>query len=513
MSRTAAAARNSGYAILQRVVSVGLSFVNRTAFIYVLGVEYLGVNGLFASILVVLSFAELGMGSAITFSLYKPLADGDRETAKGLIRLYRRIYRVVGIFIALVGVGLIPVLPRIINNYEAIAVPHLNLIYLLVLANTVVSYFFSHKRALLTADQKEYLNTRNSMVFGALTQVAQVIVLVVTHNYILYLAMSVLFTVAANAWISRLVDRLYPSLVDMQSADLPRETQRGVVTLALASINHKVGQMVVNSTDNVVISALVGIGAVGMYSNYLMILGMLDGLFSAVGTGIVASVGNLHAVDDREHASLVYDRVYYLYRWIYITLSVVLFSTLNRFIMLWAGNEYVFSQVVVGLLIANFYVSGMRHVTSTFISASGLYYRTRFRPLWEAAINLAVSIGAAVVFGVAGVFAGTLVAYLSGSIWYDPRVLFRDWFGKSTAAFFAGYFRDSVMTAVLCALAYAISQRLLPESMLGLVGTGVVSLAMATVALAGVYGRQEHRAYYAGLIHAAYMRLRGVGAA
>lgn len=506
LSRTRLAARNTAYVLVQRGLYIALAFANRSAFIYMLGFEYLGVQGLFMNVITVLNFADLGLGSAISVLLYRPLANGDDTRSRALVRLYGRVYAAVGALVVVLGLALMPALPHLILNYGDVGVDNLAYVYVLVLLNTALSYIGASKRALLTADQRDYVSVRNQMVFGSLTQVIQIVVLAVWRDFVVYLWVAVVFTLLSNVSITAIAKRRYPTIAAGARIPVPLGVGKDIRALASAGLSHRVGQAVIVGTDNVVISRFIGLLTTGVYANYLMITTSLDGVLSAIALATIPGLGNLYVTGDPDSAYGVFERLYYLFRWVYVTAAVVLFCTLNRFIVLWTQGENVFGAVAVGLIVANFYWYGMRRAVEVFMMASGLHMKTRFRPIWEAVVNLGVSLVAVQSLGVAGVFAGTLVGYLSGSVWYDPSVLFRDWFKKPVRPFLRTSLADFLITVLTAGVAHSVTNELFARTLGGLVLTTLVSLSIATLVLLLLHGRSPCFEYYRRLLVKALAR-------
>ena len=259
MSRLTNTIRNAAVGFGAQLIIVLLNFINRTFFIQFLGAEYLGLSGLFSNILSMLSLAELGIGVAISFSLYKPLQEQNIRKTKALMSFYRLAYNVIGILILGLGLCLIPFLDLLIKDRPDI--PHFTLIYLLFLFNSVVSYFFTYKRSLLSADQKEYLNTINRTLFSIIQCAGQFIILFFTRNYLLYLLVVIACTIGSNIRISHQCDNLYPYLKG-NSERLTKEETKTLMKYVGAQLSHKVGGIVVNGTDNVLKTEIVNGGLV-----------------------------------------------------------------------------------------------------------------------------------------------------------------------------------------------------------------------------------------------------------
>lgn len=464
MSRTDNSLRNLKTAVLFKLAAIVVNFIARKIFVVVLTKEYLGLDGTFANILTMLSLAELGVGTAITYSMYKPLAEGDRELILSLMTLYRKFYTVIGITVGVLGAALTPFLQYIIRDIPDI--PHIRLIYLMFVLDSSISYFLVYKQSLISADQKQHIVTSYQYKTGMAVTAAQCAALLLTGDYILYLALKLCATFVCNALLARKADRLYPYLKQKTVQPLPAPVRQDISKNIRAMIAHKLGSVVVFGTDNVLIAYFVGAVSVGLYSNYLLITQSLKSAYSMIFRAMTASIGNLCAAEDTAHAQAVFWRVDLLTRWIYGFSAVCLVVLFNPFISLWLGADYLFSMPIVLLIVLSFYVTGMRQSVLTFREAMGLYWYDRHKPLFESAINLAVSILLAKPFGIVGIFIGTVVSTLSTCTWVEPYILFRHGFGAPVGKYFAHYALNTLLTAFAGAATWCICA-LLPQTGFG----------------------------------------------
>lgn len=454
MSRTDNSLKNLKTAVLFKLAAIVVNFIARKIFVVVLTKEYLGLDGTFANILTMLSLAELGVGTAITYSMYKPLAEGDRELILSLITLYRKFYTVIGITVGVLGAALTPFLQYIIRDIPDI--PHIRLIYLMFVLDSSISYFLVYKQSLISADQKQHIVTSYQYKTSMAVTAAQCAALLLTEDYILYLALKLCATFVCNALLARKADRLYPYLKQKTVQPLPAPVRQDISKNIRAMIAHKLGSVVVFGTDNVLIAYFVGAVSVGLYSNYLLITQSLKSAYSMIFRAMTASIGNLCAAEDTAHAQAVFWRVDLLTRWIYGFSAVCLVVLFNPFISLWLGADYLFSMPIVLLIVLSFYVTGMRQSVLTFREAMGLYWYDRHKPLFESAINLAVSILLAKPFGIVGIFIGTVVSTLSTCTWIEPYILFRHGFGAPVGKYFVRYALNVLLTAAAGAATWYI---------------------------------------------------------
>lgn len=454
MSRTRSSLINFFFAVLGQGLGLIISFIARIFFIKILGSEYLGLNGLFTNILTVLSLAELGVGTAITYSLYAPLANKDEKKCQMLMQLYRKIYIVIGLFILIVGIAITPFLSVFIKDLPNI--PNINLIYILFVVNTAISYFYSYKRNLIIADQSRYIATIYRYGYYILLNIFQIIYLVITKDYIGFLILQIIFTFLENVSVSLKADKMYPFLKDKTKRKLDDGSKKEIIKNTKAMMMHKVGDVIVNSTDNILLSSFVSLTAVGLYSNYYLITNALNIVISQVYNSITASIGNLCATDSPKKQYNVFKKINFLTFWIYCFTTTCLVILVNPFIEIWIGKEYLFSMSIVLVIIINFYLSGMRKSVLAFREAAGLFYRDRYKPIFEAIVNLVISIILAIKFGTIGIFLGTLISTVTVCFWIEPLILYKYEFHIGVKKYFIDYIKKGLLMVGICLFVYIL---------------------------------------------------------
>ncbi|WP_134702550.1 lipopolysaccharide biosynthesis protein [Ammoniphilus sp. YIM 78166] len=429
--------KNIFFGLSGQFISILMGFIVRTIFIYTLGIEYLGVEGLFTSILMMLSLANLGFDTAMIYSLYKPLAEKDTYRIQALMNLYRRAYRLIGVIVLLIGLSILPFLPYLINGETTI--DHIHVIYLLFLVNSVSSYYFIYKQAIIIADQRNHIISKIHSVFIISSNILQIMLLLGTGNYIVVLAAQIIFRISENVYIAKRADKLYPYLKVKNDAALSKDEKKLFFENLYALLLYRISGIVINGTDNIVISIFIGVTAVGMYSNYLLIMTTLTTFIGYIFYSITASVGNLHVKENAEKKYFIFRVLYFANFWIYGFCAVCLWNLLNPVIMLWIGEQFVFSQFIVFSIVLNFFSAGMQTASTTFRDTTGLFKKGKYRPIIAAFINIGVSIILVNKIGIAGVFLGTVISRLCTYFWYDPYVVFKYVFQKSVKVYFVRY--------------------------------------------------------------------------
>ena len=428
-----------------RLTTILLNFVARTIFINILGTSYLGVNGLLMNVLSMLSLAELGIGTAINFSLYKPLADKDDKKIAVLMQFYKRAYQIIGVVVFLVGLILMLFLDVIIKDPGE--VENLKLIFFIYLINTSYSYFMTYKGTLITADQRGYLLTKANVVFNVVTIVSQVLVLIVTRNYIAYLLANMVCLFIQRLYINRKVTELYPVLKEKSTEKLPKEELSVIIKNVKAMVFHKIGDYCINGTDNIIISTFISVTMVGVYSNYLMIISMVNGIIVMFFNSLTASMGNLIATENKGRKLEVFEIINFIAFWLFGFATVAFYNLLNPFIEIWLGAEFLLPQSILVVILINYYLTGMRVPVHTVKAAAGLYDEDKYTPIIQSIVNLGLSIILVQKLGLVGVFIGTLVSSLILPCWQRPYIVYKYVFKKSIKQYFTKYL--SYLTVIL----------------------------------------------------------------
>lgn len=452
-SRTYNSIRNTGYSFLYKVLDLIMAFVLRPFVIRYFGMHVIGLHGLFTNILTVLSLAEAGIGGAFVFSLYKPLAEEDREQIHILMKLYRKVYFIVAILIAFVGFGLTPFLDYFVNFPSG--VEHIGIIYWLTILNVVLSYFGADKRSLLIADQRSDINTKNQFFFRITRFALLILVTVFTKNYLLYLTADIGNSLISNIHITSLTRKKYPYLKTKCAGTLGEREKKSILKFVSSGLIFKIGQTVVTSTDNIIISIYFGTIMVAYYSNYSMILGSLEVFVYLLFNSITASIGNFSVTKDNTAAEKLFNRVQFINFFVAFSLTFCLIPLIKPFTILWLGEGFDMENGSMYIVILNFYIAAMQKGIESFLSAKGeLFYRNRYRGAVEAVVNLTVSLILAryTPLGLTGVFLGTTACYICGRIWMDVRVLYKYWFIRPVWGYFKKYFFFLALTGIACTI-------------------------------------------------------------
>lgn len=456
-SRTENSIINSAMSIVTQVLTVVLNFAVKTVFIKMLNDEYLGVNGLFTNIITMLSLADLGIGIAIPYSLYKPLAKKDEHKINVLMNFYKKVYTIIGIAVLLIGLSLTPFLGLIIKDIPK-NVPHLSLIYILFVIHSASSYFFVYKKFLIDSDQKGYITSRIIFTFSTLLSIIQIILLVTTKNYILFLLSSIILVIIQNIYISSKANKLYPFIKNKTDEKLEKEDMEGIKKNVSSLFIYKVGTVIMNGTDNIIISKFIGLIIVGFYSNYVLIINSITTVLNQIFNAITSSIGNLVVTTNKKRSKEVYDNLNFANFWLYALFGVCIIVLINPFINIWIGKKYVMGFSIVFLLVLNFYVLGMQSVTNSFRNAYGLFWIAKYRPIIMVIINIVISVVLVQFIGIKGVLIGTLISRLVTTAWLDPYIVHKYGFEISPKSYYIDYLKYLVIfIAISTILNYFVS--------------------------------------------------------
>lgn len=439
------------------LLSTILHFVVRTVFIYTLGKAYLGINGLFTNILAMLSLTELGIGSAIAFRLYKPLAERDEKRVRMLLKFYKLAYRVIGGVIFLLGISLIPALPLLIKDYDRLEGLGINAVFLflLFLMQSVSSYLFlAYRSTVVTADQKKYVLDVVNYFVKIVTCIIQIVILIAFQNFIAYTMVAV-FTAIGNSLMKGIVaKKKYPGFFIPEKESLSKAEIKEMFQDCGALFIFKVNGVVLKACDNFVLSAFIGLTSVGLYSNYLLLYRTFVGLISRIFGAFKASMGNLFAVETMEVR-------YRFFRIVNLT-AAILFGTAgvgvavcgNEVIETWLGADYLLAQPVPILIGIELLFSGIAVNLGQVRSVCGLFRQSWYRPLLGIIVNIVASITLVQIWDVSGVILGTIISYVTTNFLIEPALIHKYAFHhyKSVADYYVtnvGYMLVCVVVAVI----------------------------------------------------------------
>lgn len=491
--------RNVKTAWILQLVHILCQFFSRTVIIYVLSISYVGLSGLFSNVLTMLSLAELGIGEAIIFSLYGPIARKENSNIKAIMSFYKKVYIFVGIFVLIVGLAITPYIGFFIKKIPPI--PEIYTIYMLYVINSAVSYFFSYRAAFITANQQNYLVVLNNGIFEIGMVATQVAILFLTKNYIAYMIVGILFVIGQNISITIIANRRYPYLKEKNTGKIPPQIFTEIKKNTGAMIFHKIGTIIVFATDNVIISKFIGLVSVGIYANYCTITNAVTAFISKFFNGISASIGNLAVEESVEFQEKTLFRVLFINFYLYNFSCTCLMTLLNPFIGdVWLSHKFLFDTWIVLMISVKTYITGMRGAVQTFKNAKGLYWYNKYMPIYESIINLGVSLWLVKTMGVAGVLIGTIVSSLLTSVWIEPYVLYKYGFKKKSTSYWKHYILYSGIFALTMAVNYGLNSLVGVGGILGFVIKFVISVSVPNLIMYIIFRKKDEFDYLVSAI-------------
>lgn len=449
------------YSIINMLFNIGgqfltmlLSFINRMVFIRCLSAEYLGVNGLFTDVLSILNFAELGIGTAMVFSMYEPAARDDEQKLARLMNLYKWMYRAVAVSVLLFGLLLLPFLPYLIKGGEGIE--HITLIYMIYVLGSASSYLLSYKNSIYQAYQKGYICAGWSMACECIKTVSQITVLLLTRNFILYLAVQQAIQFLPNIMVSRMVDKEFPYLKECR--ELPEKEERNGILKNIGAMSmHKLSTIIVRNTDSLLMSSFIGLATVGLYSNYRLVINALNNLMGKFAVAFSGSIGNFAVMENSDRLYKIYKEMDFMFFVMSAYLTGGLMMLFNPFITLLFGGRYCFPMTTVMVIVAEFYITRMRQTNLLFREVMGLFWNDRYKAVAESIINLVVSLALVQRYGVVGIIGGTIISSLCTCVWVEPYIFLKygvqDAWQKKLRAYFAEYLKRAMIVAAVSAAA------------------------------------------------------------
>lgn len=476
-SRTKNSARNAVVSLSFYAVYTIAGFVLRKVFIDTLGNDYLSVSGLFTNILTVLSFAEMGIGNAIIFNLYKPIATGDTEKIKSLMKLYKKAYNIVGAFVFGIGLVLVPFLGMLVAGEAPEIKENLVFLYILYLINTSISYFFSFRQSIITAHQKNYIVSAYTNTFRIIQLVLQGIFLVLTHNFVVYLLIQVGCTIMNNILLARRAGKLYPYINDKEYTPVSKEEKKGIFKNVRALFLYKMASTILNGTDNIIMTKVIALASVGLVSNFNLIIQAISAIVDQIPNAVVASVGNLNASESKEKKNQIFDVMFFACVWIYGLCASGVFFFSNEFVSIVFGAKWRIDPLVIFALALHFYVSSVMSPSYTYRTTLGYFVQGKMAPVAASIINIALSILLGKWIGLSGIFFATSISRFFTMGLVDPILIYKNCFQKNPIIYYIRYFVFFFAVAVISFVSNTVASLIPVEGIAGF----IIRVAVYTV--------------------------------
>lgn len=475
MSRTQNSLRNIAFGVIHRVISILFPFIVRTIFIRFLGEEYLGLNSLYSSVLQVLNLADLGFASAIVASMYKPIAEEETDKICALMKLFRKLYKIIGTVILVMGLALAPFIGKLIRG-EAPADINLYLLWILYLCNTVISYlFFAYKVSLINAHQRSDITEKIGAVCRIVISVLQIVVVAVFKSLYLYVLLTIINSIVYNLWCSFVCDKKYPQY--KCRGELDKDTKQVISKNVAALAIQKIGNTISVSLDSIILSAFLGLTTVAIYGNYYYVISAIAIFVNLIYSAITASIGNSIAIETSEKNLMDLKKFFFLNTWLIGWCCVCFICLFQDFMIVWMGNELLFGTGTVVVLVMRFYFEQIRKVVLTYKDAAGMWWADRWKPLVGCIVNLSLNIILVKTVGVIGVMLSTVISYAFIEMPWETHVLFKNYFKKSEK----GYYMEMITTTLCMTVAGIITYSICSLITVNQIAAIIIKLAICLV--------------------------------
>ena len=443
------AKRNMIAGTINKFVVMLCPFITRTIVQRVIGAQYLGLDSLFSSILTVLSLSEMGISSAIVYCMYKPVAEGDTKAVNAILNFYRKVYRIIGIVVLFLGLCIIPFLPRLITGSVPEGI-NITLLYLIYLFNTVISYFlFAYLLPLVTANQRDDLNSNRNTLVTLFFTVLRVAVLFLTKSYIYYIALIPLLTITNNIWIAYTVKKAFPELSKC-AGNVPSSQIAELKKQVAGTFISKLCGVTRNSLDSIFVSAFLGLSLTAIYNNYYYILSAVITMLSVVSASLIGGIGNHVATRSKDENFNELKRVDFLYLSLAGWCSTCLICLYQPFMRIWMGEQMMLPNVAVVLFVVYFYLLKLGDMRSMYADTSGLFWVSKWRALGESVCNFVLNYSLGKMCGIYGIITATIISLFFCNYIWSVQITFKHYFKRSAGEFYLYQLKYSLVNLGIC---------------------------------------------------------------
>jgi len=497
-----------------KLLMLGLQFATRTIFIHNLGTIYNGVNSLLTSILSFLNIAELGIGSAIVFAMYKPIAEKDHEKTNQYLAYYKKIYNILGLVVVGVGLAMMPFLPYMMEDaVSVINKSEMYVVYALYLISAASSYYvYAYRGGLITANQHDYRLTPMNYTASVLIVVAQGVALLAFDGFLgfcIYVALPIVISIVRSLLNGVFAAKWYPYIKEKPKGKLEKseikEIRKNVLGIAIS----KICTIINNSVDSIIISAMIGVTILGKYYNYQTLILMVSGFVGILFTSLVSSVGNLNVEASVEHKKRIFNVMHFASFWIYGFCTVCYFTIVQPFVVLWIGSENLIdSSFLLIVICLNFITQGMGSTVDVFRSGCGLYFQGKYRPIFTVIFNIGFSVLLGYFIGLPGIILATIVSRFLTIWWYDAHIVFKHVFNEKCYKYLIDYLFKLIFVCAITALAYFICVQIPVVGVVKVIVNFLISLVLFNAVFIALFGRTNEMKYLVGIVKSRFKRMK-----
>lgn len=490
---------------MNSVMSIGalllktiITFLVRTMFIFTFGKTILGFNAVMTNVLTILSLAELGVGTSMSFYLYKPIVNQDNELIKSYLVNFRKLYRIIATVVGIIGIAIIPIVDNLVNA------KHLNfnieIAYLLFLLNTIASYLLNYKRSILIADQKNYITLMLDLISFLVVSVLQIISMIYLQNFYIHLILQVVGTIIGNILISTYVNQHYKLIINSKYTELSDIKKTEFYKNLVGNFTSKLGSVVVFGTDNLLINTYAGLKIVGLYSNYVLITNTIQSVIKQSLSAITPSIGNLIVEKNSDHVFNTFKNTYFFNCGISYITGLMIAISINPFIKIWIGKSFILSQTTLTLIIINYILVTNRSIIIAFCDAYGLFWEQRWNPVLEAILNLVLSIILGEQLGIDGILLGTTFSTILTVFWFEPFLLFKKGLRMKVFKYWQLWTKYNLLFLIINSLGYLAAFKLNSNNIFEILLKGIFFLIITTLLISVFFWKDSSYQYWKQLV-------------
>ncbi len=500
LERTANTKRNIFIGEIDKFVGILLPFIVRTMIIHLMAAEYLGLMSLFYSIVQMLNLVELGFGTAIIYSLYKPIAEDDKKKINALLFFYSKVYKVVGVIVCVVGLGIMFFLPKLIKG----TIPkdtNIYLLYFIFLFNTCINFFlFPNKKALMTAYQRDDLIGKMHIISQLAMYALQILSVYLARNFYLYALTIPLSTTAYNILCAYQCNKNYPDY--HEEGELEKEEYKEIKKQVLGLMVRKIASLSRNAFDSIFVSAFLGLSITAMYGNYYYIMDAIIMILAVVKTSMAGGVGNSIALESVNKNLKDMKSINFLYMWIGGWCTIFLMCLYQPFIQIWVGKEMMFSNEIAILFAVYFYVLKMADIRTLYSESVGVWWQARYLSVAEAVANLVMNYLFIKSMGVYGIILATLISYFVFNFIGGAIILFKHYFtGGGFVEYLLLNLKYIIITGIIAVVTYSLTSLLHLNGWLELIAKGVICVVVPGILYFIIYFKTKEFRDSKGLIY------------
>lgn len=498
-SRIKATIKNLFFGMMGQILLVILTFISRTIFIRYLGIEYLGINGLFTNILFVLNLADLGLGTAITYSLYRPLSNNDKEKINALVIFFKKIYQKIALAVFIFGIMLLPFLDKLVNLEGDI--DNIYIYYILYVINSSISYLFVYKTTIIFADQKNYILKKYNIYSNIINFIFQCMAIIYFQSFILYL-LSMVFTTFLNNYLgAKKAEKLY--LLDDENrviVEIDKQEKKEIFNNVRSMFIYRISGVIMNNSTNIFISVFIGTIWVGYYSNYIMLITGITALLMIGISSVQASVGNLVNSSYKDKQLIVFKYINFIIYTSVGLISIVFFMFVNKFIYFWLGEKYILNNYTVFLITLNFFIPNVLYATWMFRDTTDLFKKTKYVALITALINICLIFLLEKEFELEGILASIVISRLVTNFWYEPYLLFKEYFKENPIKYFLKTIQYIIVLLCIGTVNKYFMSFIEFESMMSVIVGSIIDLIIISVVYSIIFCKTKEFEYVKNIV-------------